>query len=135
MDAQLRALAEPRRREILRLVWSHELPAGAIAARFDVTRPAISQHLTVLKAAGLIAERRVGTRRLYRARQEQLAELLAGLQTFWDDKLAALKQAAEAEEREERERDDRLTIAVAGGEPGPDPMATQMQASVSASDG
>jgi DNA-binding transcriptional ArsR family regulator len=105
VDAQLRALAEPRRREILRLVWSQELPAGAIAARFAVTRPAISQHLTVLKAAGLIDERRDGTRRLYRARPERLAEVLSFLQTFWDESLAALKQAAEAEEREERERD------------------------------
>lgn len=107
MDAQLRALAEPRRRQILRLVWSQELPAGAIAEQFSVTRPAISQHLTVLKAAGLIQERRDGTRRLYRARTERLAEVLAFLQTFWDESLAALKQAAEAEEREERERDRR----------------------------
>jgi DNA-binding transcriptional ArsR family regulator len=107
MDAQLRALAEPRRREILRLVWSQELPAGAIAERFAVTRPAISQHLTVLKEAGLIAERRDGTRRLYRARREQLAEVLSFLQTFWDESLAALKQAAEAEAREERARDER----------------------------
>jgi len=107
MDAQLRALAEPRRREILRLVWSQELPAGDIAARFAVTRPAISQHLTVLKSAGLIEERRSGTRRLYRARQERLAEVVADLQSFWDEKLAALKQAAEAEDREERARDER----------------------------
>jgi DNA-binding transcriptional ArsR family regulator len=106
VDAQLRALAEPRRRDILRLVWSQELPAGAIAASFAVTRPAISQHLTVLKAAGLLTERRDGTRRLYRARQQQLAEVLAFLQTFWDESLAALKQAAEAEDREERQRDE-----------------------------
>ncbi|HZO26796.1 MAG TPA: metalloregulator ArsR/SmtB family transcription factor, partial [Chloroflexota bacterium] len=97
MDAQLRALAEPRRRDILRLVWSQELPAGAIAERFAVTRPAISQHLTVLKAAGLIAERRDGTRRLYSARRERLAEVLEFLESFWDERLAALKQAAEAE--------------------------------------
>jgi DNA-binding transcriptional ArsR family regulator len=101
MDAQLRALAEPRRRDILRLVWSQELPAGAIAERFAVTRPAISQHLTVLKAAGLIAERRDGTRRLYSARRERLAEVLEFLESFWDERLAALKQAAEAEAREE----------------------------------
>ena len=101
MDAQLRALAEPRRRDILRLVWSQELPAGAIADRFAVTRPAISQHLTVLKSAGLIAERRDGTRRLYSARRERLAEVLEFLESFWDERLAALKQAAEAEAREE----------------------------------
>jgi DNA-binding transcriptional ArsR family regulator len=107
MDAQLRALAEPRRREILRLVWSQELPAGAIAERFSVTRPAISQHLSVLKEAGLIAERRDGTRRLYRARQDRLAEVRSFLETFWDESLAALKLAAEAEEREERALDER----------------------------
>jgi DNA-binding transcriptional ArsR family regulator len=106
MDVQLRALAEPRRREILRLVWSQELPAGAIAERFSVTRPAISQHLTVLKEAGLIAERREGTRRLYRARQDRLAEVLSFLQTFWDESLAALRLAAETEAREERARDE-----------------------------
>jgi DNA-binding transcriptional ArsR family regulator len=97
MDAQLRALAEPRRREILRLVWQQELPAGEIASQFAVSRPAISQHLTVLKDAGLIVERRDGTRRLYRARPEQVASVLAFLQSFWVESLAALKQAAEAE--------------------------------------
>ena len=69
MQELLEAIAEPRRREILRLVRSDELPAGAIAAHFaDVTRPAISQHLRVLREAGLLAERRDGTRRLYSAR-------------------------------------------------------------------
>src|SRR5260370_656285 len=67
-DETLRALAEPRRRAILRLVARDELAAGEIAAAFEVTRTAISQHLTVLKNAGLLAERRDGTRRLYRAR-------------------------------------------------------------------
>ena len=106
MDAQLRALAEPRRREIIRLVWSQELPAGDIAAHFAVTRPAISQHLTVLKQAGLIAERRDGTRRLYSAQQSQLADVIRFLGSFWDARLDALKQAAEAEEREVLARDD-----------------------------
>src|SRR3954451_5867801 len=106
VDAQLRALAEPRRRDILQLVWTHELPAGEIAAHFDVTRPAISQHLAVLKEANLIVERREGTRRLYRARREQVAAVLDFLQSFWDESLSALKQAAEAEEREERGRDE-----------------------------
>lgn len=75
MDAALKAIAEPRRREILRLVTSRELPAGRIASHFEVTRPAISQHLRVLLDAGLLTERRQGTRRLYRARPEGLAEL------------------------------------------------------------
>lgn len=87
MDAVLQALAEPRRRRILELVRERELPAGAIAARFDVSRPAISQHLRVLKEAGLVSERRNGTRRLYRARPEGLAELRAFLQGYWDDRL------------------------------------------------
>lgn len=74
-DEALRAIAEPRRRAILRLVAHNELAAGEIAAAFDVTRTAISQHLTVLKNAGLLAERRDGTRRLYRARPAGLAGL------------------------------------------------------------
>ena len=75
MDAALRAIAEPRRREILRLVRQTEMPAGTIASHFEVTRPAISQHLRVLLDAGLLTERRQGTRRLYRARPEGLTEL------------------------------------------------------------
>jgi DNA-binding transcriptional ArsR family regulator len=108
MEAVLRAIAEPRRRAILHLVQDAELTAGEIAARFEVSRPAISQHLTVLKDAGLIAERRAGTRRLYRARPEGLAELRAYLDGFWDGRLNLLKQAAEHEERsttpDDRER-------------------------------
>jgi DNA-binding transcriptional ArsR family regulator len=96
------AISEPRRREILRLVRDRELAAGEIAARFEVTRPAISQHLTVLKSAGLVSERRDGTRRLYRARPEGLAELRSFLDGFWEDRLARLKQAAETEQRRGR---------------------------------
>jgi DNA-binding transcriptional ArsR family regulator len=99
LDAALKAIAEPRRREILRLVWGRELAAGDIAAHFDVTRPAISQHLRVLATAGLVSERRAGTRRLYAARPESLKELREFLETFWDDRLARLKAIAEAEER------------------------------------
>jgi DNA-binding transcriptional ArsR family regulator len=76
MQAVLDALVEPRRREILRLVRDHELPAGAIAARFpDVSRPTVSQHLRVLRDAGLLVERRAGTRRLYRTRLEGFGEM------------------------------------------------------------
>ncbi|MGH9176666.1 MAG: ArsR/SmtB family transcription factor [Vicinamibacterales bacterium] len=99
MDEALRAIAEPHRREILRLVRDGELSAGEIAARFVVTRPAISQHLRVLKDAGLIVERRAGTRRLYRADPDGLAELREALEWMWDDRLARLKELAEAEER------------------------------------
>ena len=102
MEAAIRAIAEPRRRDILRLVWSAELPAGEIASHFEVTRPAISQHLRVLKDAGLVSERRDGTRRLYRARHETLAELRSFLASFWDERLAILKAEAELEERGER---------------------------------
>jgi DNA-binding transcriptional ArsR family regulator len=76
-----------------------ELSAGEIAAHFDVTRPAVSQHLTVLKEAALVTERRNGTRRLYRARPEGLVELREFLERFWDDRLEALKREAESEER------------------------------------
>jgi DNA-binding transcriptional ArsR family regulator len=98
MDAALRALAEPRRRMILSLVSERELPAGEIARRFDVTRPAISQHLAVLRDAGLVTERRDGVRRLYRARPAGTAELRAWLEAFWDDGLRRLKDVAEAVE-------------------------------------
>ena len=98
--AILHALAEPRRVAILRLVRQHEYPSGEIAARFpDVTGPAVSQHLRVLREAGLIEERRSGTRRLYRARPEGLAELRALLRDFWDDGLTQLKGAAEDQQR------------------------------------
>jgi DNA-binding transcriptional ArsR family regulator len=98
MEAALRAIAEPRRRQILELVREHELSAGEIASQFEVTRPAISQHLGVLKEAGLVDERRNGTRRLYRARPQGLAELKAFLDAFWDAKLEALQREAEREE-------------------------------------
>lgn len=99
MQTVLRALAEPRRQQILRLISRRELAAGEIAASFSVSRPAISQHLQVLKAAGLVSERRLGTRRLYQARPEALAELRAFIEQFWDDALARLAEAAEAEQR------------------------------------
>jgi DNA-binding transcriptional ArsR family regulator len=102
MQTVIQALSEPHRREILRLVRERELAAGEIAARFDVTRPAISQHLTVLKNAGLVNERRAGTRRLYRARPEGLAELRSFLDGFWEESLDRLKVAAEQEQRKGR---------------------------------
>ncbi len=99
MDAALKAIAEPRRREILRLVWDQELPAGEIAAHFDVSRPAVSQHLRVLKEADLVDERRDGTRRLYVARRDTVAELRQFLDDYWSDRLSSLRDVAEAEER------------------------------------
>jgi DNA-binding transcriptional ArsR family regulator len=105
VEAALKALAEPNRRRILRLVRDVELPAGEIAAHFEITRPAVSQHLGVLKEAGLVDERRNGTRRLYRARPEGLEDLRAFLEQFWDERLQALKREAEREEREQRGND------------------------------
>jgi DNA-binding transcriptional ArsR family regulator len=106
MEAALKAIAAPNRRRILSLVSDTELSAGEIAGHFDVTRPAVSQHLTVLKEAGLVNERRNGTRRLYRARPEGLTELRAFLEELWDERLDALKQEAELEaERKRRGRD------------------------------
>jgi DNA-binding transcriptional ArsR family regulator len=102
MDDALHAIAEPNRRRILTLVRDGELTVGAIASQFDVTRPAISQHLKVLREAGLVSERREGTRRYYRARPEALRELRDFLADFWDDRLTELKSAAESEERLKR---------------------------------
>lgn len=96
-DRAVRAIAEPRRREILRLVAADELPAGAIAAAFDVNRTTISQHLTVLKEAGLLDERRDGTRRLYRARAEGLAPLRDFLDEVWGASLGVAARLAEEE--------------------------------------
>jgi DNA-binding transcriptional ArsR family regulator len=97
----LKAIAEPRRQEILRLVWSQERAAGEIAQHFQVSRPAISKHLRVLREAGLVQERRLGTQRLYRARVESLLELRRFLDSFWDEGLLSIKQAAESSSRTE----------------------------------
>jgi DNA-binding transcriptional ArsR family regulator len=97
VDAVLHALAVPTRREILALVRDQERSASDIASSFDVTRPAISQHLAVLKEAGLVDVRAVGTRRLYRARPQATSELRSWLDAFWADRLADLKYAIEEE--------------------------------------
>src|SRR5436190_12884251 len=94
-ETVLKAIAEPRRQEILRLIWQRERAAGDVAAHFDISRPAISKHLRILKEAGLLAERRVGTQRLYRARPERLADARRFLESFWDEGLAAIKHSAE----------------------------------------
>ncbi len=101
VEAALKAIAAPHRRTILRLVTVAELSAGEIAAHFELTRPAVSQHLGVLKEAGLVSERRNGTRRLYRARPEGLVELRTFLDEFWGERLEALKREAEREERKQ----------------------------------
>jgi DNA-binding transcriptional ArsR family regulator len=93
------AIAQPKRREILRLLADGELSAGDVGSRFAVTQPAISQHLKVLKEVGLVSERRDGTRRLYSVRREGLADLHEFLAEVLPDRLERLKQVAEEEER------------------------------------
>ena len=95
MEQALRALSDPGRRRILTLVRDEEHSAGEIAAEFTTSWPAVSQHLRVLKEAGLVTERREGTRRLYRARPEGLDDVRAFLDEFWDDKLERLKREVE----------------------------------------
>jgi DNA-binding transcriptional ArsR family regulator len=98
-EAALRAIASPRRREILRLVWSRELSSGDIASHFDVSWPAVSQNLRVLEGAGLIRARRMGTTRLYRANRTELGPLKSVLTKMWEADLDRLAQLAEAEEK------------------------------------
>jgi DNA-binding transcriptional ArsR family regulator len=95
VNEALRALADPGRRRILTLVRTEERMAGEIAAELPVTWPAVSQHLRVLKTAGLITERREGARRYYRARPEGLADVRAFLEGFWDERLQSLKREVE----------------------------------------
>ena len=102
MDAAVSAIAEPHRRAILGLIATSELSAGEIAGHFDVTRPVISQHLAVLRSAGLVTERRAGTRRYYRARPDGLTGLREWLDTFWRDGLEQLRLEAEREAKRAR---------------------------------
>ncbi len=104
MQTVLDAVSSPRRRTILRLVWDDELSAGEIASRFDVSWPAVSQNLRVLREAGLVRERRQGNRRLYRANRAALGPLSAVVRRMWQDDLAELKVLAEQEERTARHR-------------------------------
>jgi DNA-binding transcriptional ArsR family regulator len=98
MDA-MQVVSEPRRREILRLVWDRELSAGEIAGRFEVTFGAVSQHLGVLRDAGFITARRDGNRRLYRADRARLGPLAKALEAMWSETLDRLADAVEAEVR------------------------------------
>jgi len=95
VQAHLKAISNPRRREILRLVWDRELSAGQIAARFDVSWPAVSQNLNVLRRAGLLFERRDGARRLYRADRDALGALEVVLRDMWEQDIDRLKDAIE----------------------------------------
>jgi DNA-binding transcriptional ArsR family regulator len=97
MDA-LRVVAEPHRRQILRLVWDDELSSGDIASRFDVTFGAVSQHLAVLRQAGFVRVRTAGNQRFYRADRERLGPLALMLESMWAATLDRLAQAVEAAE-------------------------------------
>jgi DNA-binding transcriptional ArsR family regulator len=98
------ALSSPVRREILRMVWSDEKPAGEIARAFAMSWPATSQNLKVLRDAGLIKERRSGTSRLYRADRTALKPLESYLRKTWSQKIDRLRLLAEAEERRKSKR-------------------------------
>src|SRR5213596_2733024 len=104
MDAAIRAIAEPRRRDILRLVWDRERSSGEIASHFEITGPGVSQHLKILKEAGLVTERRDGTRHLFVANRQALRDMRDHLAWMWDDSLADLKRAAENEARRRKRR-------------------------------
>jgi len=101
-EAALRAVASPRRREILRLVWDQELSSGEIASHFDVTWPAISQNLKILEDAGLVRARRSGVARFYRAERKKLGALRSILTQMWEADLARLADLAEEDERKGR---------------------------------
>jgi DNA-binding transcriptional ArsR family regulator len=99
VDEALRALADGTRRRILALVWDKERTAGEIANGFTISRPAVSQHLGVLRASNLVRLRRAGTRYLYRANHDEIARLRADLAAFWDSRLDRLRVSAESAER------------------------------------
>ncbi|WP_028608534.1 ArsR/SmtB family transcription factor [Paenibacillus harenae] len=103
IDKAIQAIAEPRRRDILHLVRDGELTSSAIASHFDISAPAISQHLKVLEEAGLVVVRRAGTKRFYGIRREGFFEIKQLIESFWDDSLLRLKEAAEEEERRKHE--------------------------------
>jgi DNA-binding transcriptional ArsR family regulator len=100
------ALGDPTRQAIVERLVNGPLAVGELAAELPVTRPAVSQHLKVLKEAGLVVDRKVGTRRLYQVDPRALADLRAYFDSFWDQALAAFRTAAESEETEETEPDD-----------------------------
>ncbi|MGH2807771.1 MAG: ArsR/SmtB family transcription factor [Actinomycetota bacterium] len=98
MDA-LGVVAEPRRREILRLIWDEERSAGVIAGHFDVSFAAVSQHLRVLRTAGFVTSRRDGRQRFYRANKKGVGDLRPVLTAMWRANLDRLADLAEEAER------------------------------------
>ena len=96
MEDALRAIANPRRRAMLELVWDRERTAGEIAERSGLSAPATSQHLRVLRDAGLVSVRADANRRLYRTEPARVAEVRAALEDFWGERLARLRDDLEA---------------------------------------
>ena len=96
--AVLTALGDPTRREVLEVLRQGQRSVGEITARLPVSQPAVSQHLRVLKGAGLVQERRAGTRRLYSVNLEGLTSLRSYVDGFWDVALAAFKDFAEGQQ-------------------------------------
>lgn len=96
----LQVIAAPRRLRIMELIWDQELSAGDIAAQFEVSWSAVSQHLRVLKAAGFVVERREGTSRIYRADQAALGLLRSVVEDHWRRGLDRVRDLAEAEQRD-----------------------------------
>lgn len=108
LERALQALADSTRRRILDLLAEGEMTAGDIAKHFShISRPAVSQHLAVLRAAGLVRERRDGRRRIYRLEPEPLREIWEGwlsqYQRFWEDRLTDLKRLVESDDWEQEE--------------------------------
>lgn len=103
IEKVIQAITEPRRREILSLVRDGEMTSSSIASHFEISAPAISQHLKVLEESGLVVVRREGTKRYYRMRREGFSELKQYIDRFWDDSLLLLKEAAEEEERKKND--------------------------------
>lgn len=99
MQATLEAVSHPHRREILRLVWDSERTSREIASNFDVTWQAVSHNLRVLREAGLVSERREGTRRFYRADRDRLRHLEALLEDFWRQDLKRLDRVIERDRK------------------------------------
>ena len=104
MDAALKAIAHPGRRTMLRLVLEAELTSGELAERSGMSKPAASQHLRLLREAGLVRVRVAANRRLYRVDHDRLNQVRSFLEEFWGDRLLALKDAAEARARAEADR-------------------------------
>ena len=101
----IRTAMEPRRLQILEFIWDRELSVNEIASRLPVSVAAVSQHLSKLRAAGLVSVRAQGRKRFYCATKADMGALAVVLESFWTDRLGVLKRLAESVERESERRD------------------------------